>query len=685
MDQNLDQNESDDYQDQEEELDDNMFDDPEDFVDDITDEELMDDMLAQRPEEDTSLDNIIVVDNAPIVGPDRLSKLKGVLKKIFQRFGEIVTEFYPVNENNETKGYFFMEFATHDEAVAAVNTGNGYRLDKSHIFAVYFFTDFEKYETLPTEWSPPKKEEYKEKGNLWSWLLNPDCHDQYSVIHNAGATVSVFTNTNTEPKLVMTRENWTDTYVRWSPQGTYLATFHKQGIALWGAEDFKRLGRFSHTGVSLIDFSPDERYLVTFRKALQENDSESLVIWDIKTGAKKRSFAASDATDWPIIKWSHDGKYFARLSADRLSVYETSTFYMLDKKSIVVPSIKDFSWSPTDNTIAYWVPEIGQIPAKVTLIEIPSRNEIRTKNLFLVQDCRMQWHKQGDYLCVKINRWATKSKKNLTYTFEIFRMRQALIPVDTIEMKDQPILSFGLEPYGTKFAVLHGEPPGRISFSCYELSHKGAGSSISRIKTMERKPTNQIFWCPKGKFLVLAGLKGMDGQLEFYDAESSEFILMQSSEHGMATDLEWDPTGRYVVTSVSFWSQKMDTGFIVWSFQGRQLYKNPVTLDKFCQLLWRPRPLTLLSAEDIKNIKKNSKKYHHQFDAQDRLGREKASQVIIDKRRKMMDEFSRFRHRKAQEFETAKRPTDYVEPELDEESDFEDLFILENEETEELT
>ena len=69
--------------------------------------------------------------------------------------------------------------------------------------------------------------------------------------------------------------------------------------------------------------------------------------------------------------------------------------------------------------------------------------------------CRMQWHKQGDYLCVKINRWATKSKKvcyqqtmlpivvtesvlllkNLTYSFEIFRMRQSLIPVDTIEMK----------------------------------------------------------------------------------------------------------------------------------------------------------------------------------------------------------------------------------------------------------
>ena len=44
----------------------------------------------------------------------------------------------------------------------------------------------------------------------------------------------------------------------------------------------------------------------------------------------------------------------------------------------------------------------------------------------------------------------------------------------------------------------------------------------------------------------------------------------------------------------------MDTGFIVWSFQGRQLYRNPVVIDKFCQLLWRPRPPTLLTDEHIK-------------------------------------------------------------------------------------
>lgn len=32
---------------------------------------------------------------------------------------------------------------------------------------------------------------------------------------------------------------------------------------------------------------------------------------------------------------------------------------------------------------------------------------------------------------------------------------------------------------------------------------------------------------------------------------------MNIAEHYMASDVEWDPTGRYVVTSVSWWSHKV--------------------------------------------------------------------------------------------------------------------------------
>ena len=46
----------------------------------------------------------------------------------------------------------------------------------------------------------------------------------------------------------------------------------------------------------------------------------------------------------------------------------------------------DFSWSPKEYRIVYWVPEMGQIPAKIIIVEIPSRKEISTKSRHLVSD-----------------------------------------------------------------------------------------------------------------------------------------------------------------------------------------------------------------------------------------------------------------------------------------------------------
>ena len=53
-------------------------------------------------------------------------------------------------------------------------------------------------------------------------------------------------------------------YVSWSPLGTYLATFHKQAIVLWGGKDFEKVGRFPHQNAKLLDFSPNEKYIVTW-------------------------------------------------------------------------------------------------------------------------------------------------------------------------------------------------------------------------------------------------------------------------------------------------------------------------------------------------------------------------------------------------------------------------------------
>lgn len=84
---------------------------------------------------------------------------------------------------------------------------------------------------------------------------------------------------------------------------------------------------------------------------------------------------------------------------------------------------------------------------------------------------------------------------------------------------------------------------------------------------------------------------------------------------------------RYVVTAVSSWKTSVDNGYWIWTFQGRILKR--VNLNQFNQLLWRPRPPTLLTSEQIKEIKKNLKKYSAQFESKDRMRLTRASKVVI--------------------------------------------------------
>jgi len=638
---------------EEEEMD---FSDPEGFLDEVTDEELLGDILKKKPKEEFGIDSYIVVDNVPSVGADRLEKLQNVIRKIFSKFGPIENEHYPMEGEGadaKTKGYIFIEYGSEQHAAEAVKATNGYKLDKTHTFVCNVFSDLEKYENIPQEWEEPEPQPYKDHGNLKSWMLNPDCLDQFSIIYEGGEKTSVYLNTPPEPSVVVQRPKWTETYLRWSPKGIYLATFHQRGIALWGGDNFQQIQRFAHVGVQLIDFSPCERYLVTF-SPLQDNKEEpsAIIFWDIRTGQKKRGFHSEKAATWPMFKWSGDGKYFARLGTDALMVYETPSYGMLDKKSIKIKDVKDFSWSPSDNTVAFWVPENGDVPARVTLMDIPYRTERKCKNIFNVADIKMNWHKNGDFLCVKVDRYAKVKKEKegnkysgITYHFEIFRMREKQIPVDNIEFKD-PISAFAWEPTGSKFAVIHGETP-RINVAFYNVK---AEAKVEHLKTFDRRQANHLFWSPQGKFVVLAGLRNMNGVLEFVD--TSDMTIMASNEHFMASDVEWDPTGRYVTTAVSWWAHKVDNAFWVWTFQGRLLQKHP--MDRFCQFLWRPRPPALLSDQQKKDLKKNMKKYQAQFELKDRMSQSKASKEMVEKRRKMKSDFDSWRQNAKSDFEANK-------------------------------
>ena len=120
------------------------------------------------------------------------------------------------------------------------------------------------------------------------------------------------------------------------------------------------------------------------------------------------------------------------------------------------------------------------------------------------------------------------------YNFEVFHMLEKQIPVDSVEVKEY-VHAFAWEPVGSKFAVIHGDSHSSQSLNVSIYGIK-PGENPVIVKKYERKTANHLFWSTTGQFIILAGLQGMNGVLEFVD--TSDFTSMDGREHLMCTDVE---------------------------------------------------------------------------------------------------------------------------------------------------
>ena len=60
-----------------------------------------------------------------------------------------------------------------------------------------------------------------------------------------------------------------------------------------------------------------------------------------------------------VSRWAggKEDKYFSCIGKNAINVYETDTMTLLDKKSLKVDNVMDFSWSPTDPILSLFVPD----------------------------------------------------------------------------------------------------------------------------------------------------------------------------------------------------------------------------------------------------------------------------------------------------------------------------------------
>lgn len=85
----------------------------------------------------------------------------------------------------------------------------------------------------------------------------------------------------------------------------------------------------------------------------------------------------------------------------------------------------------------------------------------------------------------------------------------------------------------------------------------------------------------------------------------------------------------------------MENGYHLYDFKGEQLREEPV--EKFKQWLWRPRPPSLLSKEEQKQIRKNLREYSKVFDQEDADRGASADLAVVEHRRRLLQEWLSWR------------------------------------------
>jgi translation initiation factor 3 subunit B len=107
----------------------------------------------------------------------------------------------------------------------------------------------------------------------------------------------------------------------------------------------------------------------------------------------------------------------------------------------------------------------------------------------------------------------------------------------------------------------------------------------------------------------------------------------------------------------------LENGYHLYDFKGEQLREEPV--EKFKQWAWRPRPPSLLTKEEHKQIRKNLREYSKVFDQEDADRGASADLAVVEHRRRLLDEWLAWREQVEEEVRAERRERDLPEDPLE--------------------
>lgn len=337
-----------------------------------------------------------------------------------------------------------------------------------------------------------------------------------------------------------------------------------------------------------------------------------------------------------------------------------------------------------DSIMAVWSPQRGDLPGKASLINVNTQRVLQTKSCSNFSAV-MEWQNKGEFLALilsplsKAERVAGKQRgakggeedeeedenmpagdvrlKTQAQTIignerpalrnakqlEIFRVKERNIPVEHVEVPDV-IKGFFWEPRSNRFALLtEGASAQKTNMIFFSLKAQKC-EEVCRFE-LPGGSFNKLFFAPEGQYFVVAAVEQGAGELIWGRLdENHKLDLLFKDEQYNLTNVEWDASSRFVLTSVqqpitdANASLAQDTGYAIWTFQGRMVHREK--LEKLYNASWRPHPPTYIAEEKEIEVRKNLKAHSKRFDKADDIAKDKARNEIRELRDSKIREFN---------------------------------------------
>ena len=92
---------------------------------------------------------------------------------------------------------------------------------------------------------------------------------------------------------------------------------------------------------------------------------------------------------------------------------------------------------------------------------------------------------------------------------------------------------------------------------------------------------------------------------------------------------------------------QIEHGYHLYDFKGEMLREEHI--DKLKQFLWRPRPATMLSRDEQKQVRRNLREYSKDFEEEDRIADDKEKGAVVEERRRLLSEWLAWREQEMED------------------------------------